>query len=440
MNDDNLISGFDANGGNEAPFAVDFDVAKLLDVAGSTCDVYECTVQRRRTFVKRLKAEYRNNPLYRAAFSKEYDLGVSLSHPSLPRYVGFGGEYIVMDFIEGDTLADMMKRDDKRLKNKRFVRKLLRELIDVTEYLHYRNIVHCDIKADNIIISPYPDRPATLIDFDKAYSPWLGSTHGNTAKYGCDNCEDGAIDFKGIGMIAEKLGLWKLARVCNRSDVTADELRQVLNSGSSRWAIGGIATLIIAGVGGLVLYNDVSADKPANKDVTVSVDSAKTNVEREAAALPADSMAVRVPSTIQPTTIQPTAPQKSAIDNAWISALISENAAVAKTEIQELLVFLNNEDISVSERKSAIPERAACYIRAQSRILEALRTRYKDLDEMDLMNALTKNPKWDRFIKEGDEEMQKIINWQAKESQRLSDRPVSPPDTTQDADLHAQHR
>lgn len=438
MNDDNLISGFDSGSGNGAPFVVDFSTAKQLKGTGSTCDVYECTVQRRRAFVKRLKAKYRDNPLYRAAFSKEYDLGVSLSHPSLPRYVGFGGEYIVMDFIEGDTLAELMKRDDKRLKNKKFVRKLLRELIDVTDYLHYRNIVHCDIKPDNIIISPYPDRPATLIDFDKAYSPWLGSTHGNTAKYGCYSCEDGAIDFKGIGMIAEKLGLRKLAWVCDRSDVTPDELRRVLNSGSSRWAIGGIAALIIAGVGSLLSYNGVSADKPANKDVTVPVDSAKAKAE--AVALTVDSMAVRVPSSIQPTTSQPTVPQKSAIDNAWISTLISENAAVAKTEIQEFLEFLNNEDITVSERKSAIPERAACYIRAQSRILEALRTRYKSLDEMELMNALTKNPEWDRFIKEGEEEMQKIVNWQAKESQRSSDRPVSPPDTTQDAARHAQHR
>ncbi len=131
--DDVIVSGFDRTGDDRASFAVDFSQAKRLERGGSTCDAYECTVQRRRVFVKCLKPEYRDNPLYRAAFDKEYDLGVSLSHPSLPRYVGFGGDYIVMDFIEGDTLADLIKHNDRRLKNRKFVRKLL------------LNIIHCDI-------------------------------------------------------------------------------------------------------------------------------------------------------------------------------------------------------------------------------------------------------------------------------------------------------
>ena len=207
---------------------VDFALAKPLDRSGSTCDAYECTVQRRRVFVKRLKAGYRDNPLYRAAFDKEYDLGVSLSHPSLPRYVGFGGDYIVMDFIEGDTLADLITRGDSRLRNRKFVRRLLLELLDVVEYLHRRNIVHCDIKADNVIISPYDDRPATLIDLDKAYTSWLGTTHGDARKYGCDGCADGAIDFRGIGLIAERLRMRRVAKVCAAADVTPEAIREVL--------------------------------------------------------------------------------------------------------------------------------------------------------------------------------------------------------------------
>ena len=230
MNDDNIIvSGFD-NRNEAAAMTVDFALAKSLDRSGSTCDAYECIVQRRRVFVKRLKAEYRDNPLYRAAFDKEYDLGVSLSHPSLPRYVGFGGDYIVMDFIEGDTLSALIKRDDPRLKSRKFVRRLLSELVDVVEYLHRRNIVHCDIKADNVIVSPYDDRPVTLIDLDKAYTSWLGTTHGNTQKYGCEGCADGAIDFRGIGLIATQLGRGKVALCCAKNEVTAASVRRAIKS------------------------------------------------------------------------------------------------------------------------------------------------------------------------------------------------------------------
>lgn len=229
MNEDNtIISGFDGAADGGASFAVDFAIARRLERGGSTCDAYECMVQRRRVFVKRLKAEYRDNPVYRAAFDKEYDLGVSLSHPSLPRYVGFGGNYLVMDFIEGDTLSDLIKRDDPRLKSRKFVRRLLLELVDVVEYLHRRNIVHCDIKADNVIISPYDDRPATLIDLDKAYTSWLGTTHGNTQKYGCGGCADGVIDFRGIGLIAGQLGMKRVAKVCANDDVAQETIREVL--------------------------------------------------------------------------------------------------------------------------------------------------------------------------------------------------------------------
>ncbi|MDE6321111.1 MAG: protein kinase, partial [Muribaculaceae bacterium] len=185
--DDQIISGFDDSAFNEPPFAIDFTNATPINGSGSTCDTYLCTVQHRRVFVKRLKAQYRNNPLYRAAFSKEYDLGLSLSHQSLPRYVGHGDDYIVTDFIEGDTLAALIKRGDRRVSDRKHAKKLIAELIDVVEYLHNRNIVHCDIKPDNIIISPYPDRPITLIDLDKAFSPWLDSTHGDTSKYGCND-------------------------------------------------------------------------------------------------------------------------------------------------------------------------------------------------------------------------------------------------------------
>ena len=66
--DSHIISGFDHDSGsNNTPFVVDFATARLLNRSGSTCDAYECVIQRRRVFVKRLKAEYRDNPLYRAA-------------------------------------------------------------------------------------------------------------------------------------------------------------------------------------------------------------------------------------------------------------------------------------------------------------------------------------------------------------------------------------
>lgn len=285
MKDDEIIvSGFGSDRDDGSLLKVDFATAKKLGRSGSTCDAYECTIQRRRVFVKRLKTEYRDNPFYRAAFDKEYDLGVSLSHPSLPRYAGFGDDYIIMDFIEGDTLADLIRRGDSRLKDERFCRKILYELVDVVDYLHYRNIVHCDIKADNIMIPPYADRAVTLIDFDKAYTSWLDSTPGDPAKYECDDCADGKIDFCGIGRIAGMLGQKRVAAVCQDKDAAIGDIRKTLSrAGERRWLRNRSIVICMAAVGVavgiVVLMKGFKLDDTSAPPVSQAVIPADTVME-----------------------------------------------------------------------------------------------------------------------------------------------------------------
>ena len=425
MKDDSpIVSQFSSEVAVETPFVVDFSKAKQLDRSGSTCDAYVCTVQQRRVFVKRLKPQYRNNPLYLAAFSKEYELGVSLSHPSLPRYVAFVTDYIVIDFIEGDTLADLMKRNDSRLKNKKFVKKLMRELIDVVEYLHNRNIVHCDIKPDNIIISPYHDRPATLIDFDKAYSPWLDSTYGNTANYGCDKCADGTIDFKGIGIIAAKLGLKSLANACNNEQPSADKLRKLLDHKGRLIVPTVVAGAIIAGFVIVLNYttNNASADSITDTSTT------STGI--------ADTTLVIVDTprdTIQST---PPAPivqaKKPAIDNDWIAAMINEHATKVKVYKQRYSEILECDTFSnVNVKRVALIEWVDSAMNSGLAILSTAYSHYWNLPDIDVANATTRHPAYIRLNDELNDMMNQTIEWNAKVSQRRSDPPVSQPDTIQ---------
>ena len=69
------ISDFDDREFTDA-LKVDFGRATRLVHSGSTCDAYDSMIQRRRVFIKRLKPEFRDNPLYRSAFDKEYDLSL----------------------------------------------------------------------------------------------------------------------------------------------------------------------------------------------------------------------------------------------------------------------------------------------------------------------------------------------------------------------------
>lgn len=412
----------------EAPFAIDFSTAKLLSSSGSTCDAYECTVQHRRVFVKRLKEEYRNNPMYRAAFSKEYDLGVTLSHPSLPHYIGFGGDYIVMDYIEGDTLSSLISRCDIRLTNEKAVKKLLRELIDVVEYLHNRNIIHCDIKSDNIIISPYPDRPAILIDLDKAYSPWLDSTHGDTARYGCDQCADGDIDYKGVGMIAAKLGMKRIADACNRNNVSADGLKKLLENRSGRV----ILPVIIAGV---IIAAIVAVMALVTKPTSSHHDAPSDAGYAAPAAADSEQIAY---SPIAPGT--PSEPEKPAIDNAWIDALISEKSAEIIGYRQKLLGTLGCDTISIADKYDAITAYTYSAGMARNQIIFSAVEHYRHLSEIDVQQTVRNNPGWVRLDNEEAEMQRRIKQWQTKVSRRSSSLPASLPDTNPDEPLPAPHR
>lgn len=425
--DSHIISGFDCKGGDSnAPFVVDFATARLMDRSGSTCDAYECVIQRRRVFVKRLKAQYRDNPLYRAAFSKEYDLGVSLNHPSLPRYVGFGDDYLAMDFIEGDTLADLMKRGDKRLDDKRFVCRLLKELIDVVEYLHLRNIVHCDIKADNVMVSPYHDRPVTLIDLDKAYTSWLGDTSGNPRKYGCDGCADGAIDFKGIGIIASKLGFKKLAKACDNSDATANSLRRLLSNRTKIlwWIVAGIVV-----VGATVALAYLPGDEPVS-DAKPSTSNTRTVVS-DTTAIVTDTI------TRQP---QRDVFRKPAIDNVWISELITKKASEIQGYRRKLMNILDDDSIPPGDKLDAIMDYTSSTGLSQNQIIFSAVSHYSNIPEIEVQNAVRANPAWVRLNEEELEMLNRINDWRAKVSRRSSDRPASLPDTTQDVALHAPRR
>lgn len=404
-NDDEIISGFNSKD-EPTPFAIDFSTAKRLDRAGATCDAYESTVQRRHLFIKRLKPEYRHNPLYRAAFEKEYELGVGLNHVSLPRYEGYGDDYIVMDFIEGDTLADLLGSDDRRLRSRRFVGKMLGELVDVVEYLHRRHVVHCDIKPDNIIISPHSDRPLTLIDLDKAYTSWLATTHGNTHRYGCDDCADGLIDFKGIGMIADKLGMKGVARACFKDDATADTVRAALGRGRRwwRWLVAGIAAALCTWL--VVAY--LHRDGPAPEAVVA-----------EAAA----------PDTV---IIQEAPPAVPPIDKAWISSLIAEKARQITGYRATLWAILDCDTIAVAKKRDAITDYIYSYGMAHSAIIYSAVTHHSDVDEMDVQRAVRDDPAWVRLEEEEEDLQRRLRQWEATVSQRSSSRPASLPDTTPD--------
>ena len=91
----------------------------------------------------------------------------SLSHPKLPGYLDHfehdGALYLVMDKIEGESLAALQKRGAVLAEED--VVRLLRDASDVLDYLHRRAppVIHRDLKPGNVIRRP--DGSFAFVDF-----------------------------------------------------------------------------------------------------------------------------------------------------------------------------------------------------------------------------------------------------------------------------------
>ncbi len=92
----------------------------------------------------------------RELFYREARFASAMSHPAITAVVDFGedekvGMFMVMELVEGEALNRVLFREKQMS-----VRKACEIVMQVAEALHYihkQNVVHCDIKTENILVS-----------------------------------------------------------------------------------------------------------------------------------------------------------------------------------------------------------------------------------------------------------------------------------------------
>ena len=125
----------------------------------------------------------------REQFKREATILYKLRHRSLPRvtnhFIEGTGQFLVMDYINGDDLMAVLKRQGGPIPLNQAIA-WAAELLDTVEYLHSEKIIHRDLKPQNIKLTA--DGNIMLLDFGLAklqHTLSLGSAsiHAATLSY-----------------------------------------------------------------------------------------------------------------------------------------------------------------------------------------------------------------------------------------------------------------
>ncbi|MFE3454918.1 Stk1 family PASTA domain-containing Ser/Thr kinase [Nonomuraea sp. NPDC059194] len=119
--------------------------------------------------IKTLRADLARDHTFQARFRREAQSAASLNHPAVVAVYDTGEDttdgapvpYIVMEYVDGRTLRDLL-RADRRLLPERAV-ELVDGILRALDYSHRGGIVHRDIKPANVMITRNGD--VKVMDF-----------------------------------------------------------------------------------------------------------------------------------------------------------------------------------------------------------------------------------------------------------------------------------
>lgn len=177
---------------------------------GGMADVYKAMDHKlnRYVAVKVLKREFREDETFVRKFQTEAQSAAGLLHPSIVNVYDVGEDrglyYIVMELVEGITLKDYIQKKG-RLTYKEVI-SIAVQVCAGMEVAHSHNIIHRDIKPQNIIISKEGKVKVTDFGIAKATSSntistnVMGSVHYTSPEQARGGYSDAKSDIYSLGI------------------------------------------------------------------------------------------------------------------------------------------------------------------------------------------------------------------------------------------------
>ncbi len=137
--------------------------------AGGMGEVYRATDTRlnRDVAIKVLPEALARDPERMARFEREAKVLASLNHPNIASIYGLeesnGSRALVMELVEGPTLAERIKKGRLPLEE---ALPIAKQIAEGLEYAHERGIIHRDLKPSNVKLTP--EGQIKILDFGLA--------------------------------------------------------------------------------------------------------------------------------------------------------------------------------------------------------------------------------------------------------------------------------
>src|SRR6202790_4153322 len=133
--------------------------------AGGMGEVYQChdTKLGRDVAIKVLPDAFAQHPDRLARFEREAKVLAALNHPNIAAIYGLEDQAIVMELVEGPTLADRIAAGAIPLEESL---KITAQIADALEAAHEKGVVHRDLKPANVKVRE--DGTVKVLDFGLA--------------------------------------------------------------------------------------------------------------------------------------------------------------------------------------------------------------------------------------------------------------------------------